>query len=53
MDKVIIKNFAILLKKGIIFRPIRARSLDGRAPHLHCGGQEFESPRVHPKKNAK
>ena len=26
---------------------IRARSLVGRAPHLQCGGREFESPRVH------
>ena len=24
-----------------------ARSLVGRAPRLHRGGQEFESPRVH------
>lgn len=24
-----------------------ARSLVGRAPALHAGGQEFESPRVH------
>lgn len=25
----------------------RALSSSGRAPHLHCGGEEFESPRVH------
>ncbi len=26
---------------------MRACSLAGRAPHLQCGGQGFESPRVH------
>ena len=24
-----------------------ARSADGSAPHSHCGGREFEPPRVH------
>lgn len=28
-------------------RLIRAVSLVGRAPHLQCGGREFESPTVH------
>ena len=28
-------------------REIRARSLVGRAPPWHGGGQEFKSPRVH------
>ena len=27
----------------------RGRSSVGRTPHLHCGGQEFDSPRLHQK----